>query len=565
MPPHPPTPASLADLPGLWLLKLAGSDTFKGDSTTLWRLSRTCSLFRDLVLRQRKATATFSVPITAKAFPRQLRRLCTLARSSSNIRLELQDPRGGPPAPWSETEPHIAHLLLCAMAQLGGQPLTAVKEIELHVSALCSSAARDHSGDDVTRPRCASPGHAAQGLEHLSALPMWLPVTCPNVATLETWCHLARRPPLAVARRPSTATSPITRPAALQHLQHLKFVSMMDDALSPRQGRRMQRQLAALPSLACITMIDGKDMAAQLRNLSSVTRLHFEDVEDDRWPVALERLPAQFPNLVELHAPGCFVAEDAGLEALLSLRSLRRVTIDHFSLARSHAHHSCAWEELTFWRLDVDSVARLPLEGIHRLCRRGDEVHPSRDAQAVARVAAAVKRSGGVDGAWAVRFSGEDPAALLTTLRPLLEALPAEQQHQVAVAGLGEAATPEVVQQLGQQLPAAVLKMDLSRWSLAREAWAAVLPSLPATVARLYLGDGRYVNPRALQKRVLALCAGAVRPITVSMHHVDPEVQERIRSQLAQQGDTHVTLLFESPRPPRLGLLRRSWRNGAGP
>ncbi len=128
----PPTPASLADLPGPWLLKLAGSDRFKGQNTTLWSLSRTCSLFRDLVLRQRKATARFEVPIAAEDFPRQLQRLCTLARGSRNITLWFNRRQGR--GPWTETEPHIAHLLLCAMAQLGGQPLTAVKEIRFFVS-----------------------------------------------------------------------------------------------------------------------------------------------------------------------------------------------------------------------------------------------------------------------------------------------------------------------------------------------------------------------------------------------------------------------------------------------
>ncbi len=129
----PPTPASLADLPKTWLLKLAGSDSFKMDNESLWRLSRSCSLFRDLVLRQRKATASFNVPITPQAFARHLQRLCTLARSSNHVKLAFNG-RDGATA-WTDTEPQVAHLLLCAMAQLGGQPLTAVKEVGLWVSA----------------------------------------------------------------------------------------------------------------------------------------------------------------------------------------------------------------------------------------------------------------------------------------------------------------------------------------------------------------------------------------------------------------------------------------------
>ncbi len=130
--PPPPTPASLVDLPGPWLLKLAGSDSFKGDSFTLWRLYRSCTLFRDLVLQQRQATAAFHVPIAAEDFPQQLRRLTTLARHSRDIKLEFSGPQHF--RPWTETEPHIAHLLLCAVAQLGGQPLTGVKELVFEVS-----------------------------------------------------------------------------------------------------------------------------------------------------------------------------------------------------------------------------------------------------------------------------------------------------------------------------------------------------------------------------------------------------------------------------------------------
>ncbi len=130
----PPTPASLADLPKPWLLRLAGADSFNGQSATLWALSRSCSLFRDLVLRQRKATASFNVPITPQVFPQQLRRLCTLARSSNHVKLAFNG-RDGATA-WTDTEPQVAHLLLCAMAQLGGQPLTAVKEIQLDVSGM---------------------------------------------------------------------------------------------------------------------------------------------------------------------------------------------------------------------------------------------------------------------------------------------------------------------------------------------------------------------------------------------------------------------------------------------
>ncbi len=247
---------------------------------------------------------------------------------------------------------------------------------------------------------------------------------------------------------------------------------------------------------------------------------------------------------MELDAACCSIVDDDGLEALLSVRSLRRVCVWQLELRRSHAHRPCAWEELDLRFLDVDSVARLPLEGIQRLRWCGDGICPSRNAQAVARAAAAVQRSGGLGADRSIRFDGTDPAALLATLRPLLEALPAEQQRRVTIARVGVAATPEMVQQLGQQLPPTVHTLHLSSCSLAREACAAVLPSLPATVARLELHAAWHTQARR-EEHVLALCAGAVRPITLVVRYMPAEEQDGIRAQLAHQADTHVTLLFE--------------------
>ncbi len=157
LPGPPPTPTSLMDLPKPWLLQLATCKGLDREEDTLLALFSTCTFFRDAVLRHRTAIASFNVPIAAEDFPAEVERLCAVARRSSNVRLrfegqgQMEDAR--PWQPWTETEPHITHLLVCAMAQLEGeQPLACVKEIALQVSTLlaCSSCHRSHL------PPCAS-------------------------------------------------------------------------------------------------------------------------------------------------------------------------------------------------------------------------------------------------------------------------------------------------------------------------------------------------------------------------------------------------------------------------
>ncbi len=394
------------------------------------------------------------------------------------------------------------------------------------------------------RPPPPSPHVHAQYLEHTSLVPMWLPLVCPNVTTLfcstSTITEHLPLPAPPTTQRPAT-TSPALPPVACQHLQDFKL-TVRGGTLSAPQAQHLRQQLAALPSLASLTLWDSTNMAAELHS-TSTTRLSLEWDEGDRWPAALQRLPAQSPNLVELRTPSRCALDDAGLEAMLRMRSLRRVQVGEVHLERSHAHRACTWEQLSLWTLDVDQVARLPLEGILQV--HALSVHPSRDAQAVTRVATAVKRWRGLG---AEIFGGfhidsKDPAALLTTLRPLVEALPAEQQHDISIAMGSAALTPGVLQQLGQQLPPAVHTLRLSGWSWAREAWAAVLPSLPATVTRLELAW--WSAPPQEEDHLLALCAGAVRPITVAVRDLRDEDQQHIRTKLAQQGNTHVTLLFE--------------------
>ncbi len=144
LPGPPPTPTSLLDLPQPWLLQLAKYSAFEKDSVTLVALLRSCTFFRDAVLRHHTAAAGFVVPIAAEDFPAQVERLCTVARRSSSVRLKIAGHQGlyhSPAEDWTATEPHITQLLVCAVAQLGGErPLACVKEIELGVSGPTGAA-----------------------------------------------------------------------------------------------------------------------------------------------------------------------------------------------------------------------------------------------------------------------------------------------------------------------------------------------------------------------------------------------------------------------------------------
>ncbi len=147
----PPTPTSLMDLPGSWLLKLATSKRLAptwGDKVKpVLPLFRTCAFFRDTVLQHRTAVAEFRVPIAAERFPAELARLCAVARCCGSVKLSFtgsfweqeqeEDEEDDDDAlvvpPWTHTEPCITHLLVCAMDLLGG-PLACVKEVVLQVS-----------------------------------------------------------------------------------------------------------------------------------------------------------------------------------------------------------------------------------------------------------------------------------------------------------------------------------------------------------------------------------------------------------------------------------------------
>ncbi len=346
-----------------------------------------------------------------------------------------------------------------------------------------------------------------QDVEQTSLVPAWVKVLCPNATELDLgWDTLAPRP--------------LHQPRPHLHLHELRWEHSWAPAGGSPVAAHVREQLAALPSLTSLTVHDlswageeeeGEQQAGRLIS-STVTRLELRI----GGPVAgrremLQRLPTQFPHLRQLGAR-IVTVEDDGLEALLRLPHLERLAVWNFSMQRSHAHRACLWAELEVAELDVGSFARLPLDTIP-VCRCWGEVRPSTDAAAVVRVAQAVRRWCGMGRAggneWFI--SGKDAAALVTTLGPLLAALPTEQQRRVTISFWRDV-TPQQVQQLGQHLPPSTATLHLNNYTLSPDAWAALLPSLPATVEELELGD---VYPAPTEQQVLALCRAAVQPIRV--------------------------------------------------
>ncbi len=366
-----------------------------------------------------------------------------------------------------------------------------------------------------------------QFLEQTSLVPAWAKVLCPNATKLDLgWDTLAPHP--------------LPQPTPHPHLQHLEWSRLWFAGWDVPPAQHLCQQLAALPSLTSLSLCDldwaGSDEEEQQSQRlisSTTTRLEFvqEDELEDSFPT-LQRVPTQFPCLRVLDAAFCVVVDDNGLEALLSMPHLERLRVRGFSLQRSHAHRAWPWVEFGVRELDVGSFTRLPLDGIPA-CSSWWRVQPSANAAAVARVALAIRRWGGLRGAaHGLSISGEDVAALLTTLGPLLAALPAEQQRRVSIRDLRDT-SPQQVQQLGQQLPAGVAILRLDSYALPLEAWPALLPGLPATVEELELGCTASASLTA--QHVAALCQAAVRPIRVVMSrygHLTEQDLERIRASL---------------------------------
>ncbi len=149
-----PTAIEPASLPNLWLHKLGVhvSAELRDDAShrTLLAVFRTCTACRDAVLLSRRAYLHVTVHIRAEDWPAVLRRVCTALRRSRNVKLVLEGPHyccwhgpAGTRLPdWTQTEPYIIHLLLCARRKLGSAALEGIKEVVLDVSWICASGAR---------------------------------------------------------------------------------------------------------------------------------------------------------------------------------------------------------------------------------------------------------------------------------------------------------------------------------------------------------------------------------------------------------------------------------------
>ncbi len=379
-------------------------------------------------------------------------------------------------------------------------------------------------------------GARTQYVTLVSFVPAWLRVLCPNVTRLEM---------VTERLSPHLLLSP---PAQHQQLQCLEWLQFGEPPALPLM-LHMRRQLAALPSLASLT-VRGLDWAAEdddeqqaARLISStVTRLQLDSL---RFSVALDncewlrRLPTQFPSLVELDAGDLTVRDDTLLVLLCRLPHLRRLTVNSARLAHSHVGMAWPWQELSALELDVDSFARLPLDRIPA-CTVSGGVRPSADPAAVAAVAQAVRRWGGLRAdrdEWWIDGGGGGFAALLATLGPLLAALPATQQRQVTLTDVQDT-MPQQLQQLGQRLPPSVATLRFRNCTLAEGAWPALLPSLPATVEELNV---KCMNGPLTVEQLAVLCQAAARPIRVAVASFDidrmPQQElQSVRQQVAGAG-----------------------------
>ncbi len=395
-------------------------------------------------------------------------------------------------------------------------------------------------------------------MQQTALVPAWLKVCCPNVTSLKvehctlTPHLLGRAATRAAALTPPGSSAQHAAPAPLtcRALSNIYVnIPIMtgessddnddddDDNGGSRNRVRWQRhvcrQLAALPSLTSLAMGPAGHLLRPTQVSTSLTSLHITECYDAR---RAARLAAQFPNLRHLDARH-LTADDATLESLLGLPCLERLAVWGFDLQHCHAEAPWAVRHLAVTDLDVGSFARLPLDGV-QTCTLGEDegqVFPTGDVQAVARVAEAVRRWGGLGREARVAVYGYSAAAVLATLGPLLAALPAAQRREVSVSDSRDAA-PATLQALGRQLPAGVAVLRLKNCTLQPEAWRVLLPSLPATVAELRLQ--LTVWPR--EEQLVALCGAAVRRVRVAVRGLSQGALERVMGCLVQLGKAQM-------------------------
>ncbi len=129
--------AEPASLPNLWLHKLAThvstlleqGDARGSTHSTVMAVFRTCTTCRDAVILSRQATVYVSVPILAEDWPDMLQSMCEVLRRSRNVKLVIVRGQHEDMLDWTQTEPHIIHMLLCVRRKLGPTALTRIKAV----------------------------------------------------------------------------------------------------------------------------------------------------------------------------------------------------------------------------------------------------------------------------------------------------------------------------------------------------------------------------------------------------------------------------------------------------
>ncbi len=378
-------------------------------------------------------------------------------------------------------------------------------------------------------------------------VPAWVRVLCPNLECLDALvCTFAAQPERVST---SPAGMSLAAPAMCSRLQRLAWISMADlRQENPPPLDLVRRQLTALPSLTHLHAdtwdFTAMDQGGGSAISTSVTRLALSRHGQPTMP---QRLATIFPALRELKLASGRVG-DAELDGLLRHLGHLDVSFNGFDLTQSFAHRAWPWPHLTTRNLDVDSFARLPLHGIVS-CSVDMDVQPSADAQAVARVAEAVRRWGGLGLTDGLKVDGESCDEVVTTLGPLLAALPEGQRRHLTLCELGVGAvTPQFLQRLGAALPPCVERLSLGTsisfsWQPAPDAWGALLPSLPATVERVDL-----LTVSASEQQLVDMCGAATRRVTVSVSlwsrpEAQGDVLAAVRARLATFGGERAHLV----------------------
>ncbi len=380
----------------------------------------------------------------------------------------------------------------------------------------------------LTNARLPAP---AQNLEQSALVPPWLRVLCPNATSLATdSCNVTEHLP-AQSLLPSASAA--GGPTLMPH-QHLAQVEWLNDnmSVSPHLPAHLWRQLASLPSLRKLDIGLAGTLAPALHHGAALAAAAAAQPQSSSTTTATatqQLLPLTSLNAVAI------VNDDFTDAVLQHLPQLEHVYVQGFRLRRSHVHHQqCNWGQLRTAEVDVDSFARLPLERV-RTCtwtRLRPSVRPSRDAQAVARVAAAVQRWGpqsvAADGTLGV--SGADHQALLTTLPPLLAALAPTRESHLKGVMLSESAplTPEKLGEVARLLPPSVTRLSLGKCQVPADAWGGLLAALPAHVEEMGLWGYS-------EEHVLALCRGAVRPVRVCVLKLSEEARARVHARLVEE------------------------------